>query len=112
MDPQIFIPPSSLHQIKGMEWRNEGERYDCTPVSLFTKTKESTVTTLIHHYEGGKELTEPQLDSTGGDSGQLPCLYPITPLNKSYQILFFSHGIKTQMTEALVSLHYKSIWQI
>lgn len=112
MDPQISIPLSSLHQMKGMEWRNEGERHGCTPVSPFTKTKENAVTTLIHHYEGGKDQTELHLDSMGGYSGQLQHLYPITPLNKSYQILFLSHGIKTQMTEALVSLHYKSIWQI
>lgn len=39
MGPQISPPPSSLHPVKGIKWRNEGERYDCTLVSPFTKTK-------------------------------------------------------------------------
>lgn len=104
IDPQISRPPSCLHHVKGIKRRNEGEHYDCTLVNPFTKTK-SAVTTLIHHYEGGEMGQSCSLDDVGGDSGQLHSLYPITPLNKSYQVLFFSHGIRTQKTEAVVSLH-------
>lgn len=107
MDPQISSPLSSLHTMKRMKWRNEGERYDCTLVSPFTKTKESAVTTLIHHCEGGKrgDGAAVCVDGVGGESGQLQRLHPITPLNKSYQVLFFSYSNRTPMTEALVTLH-------
>lgn len=65
MDPEISSPTSSLHPVKGPKWRNEGERYGCTLVSPFHKDKENTMTTLIHHCEGGKEGKESRCGWSG-----------------------------------------------
>lgn len=90
---------------KGWNGEMRGKRYDCTLVRHFTKTKGALWQPWSITVKEVKRGRSCHVDSVGGESGQLQRLHPITPLNKSYQVLFFSYSNRTQMTEALVTLH-------
>ena len=103
--PKSLLLHSPYIWWKGWNEENEGERYDCTLVSPFAKTKKALGQPWSIIVKEVKRGQNHGVDSVGGKSGQLHWLHPITPLNKSYQVLFFSYSNRTQMTEALVPLH-------
>lgn len=71
MDPKISISPASLQQVEGIKRRNEGERYDCTLVSPFTKTKRvlwQPWSITLMEVKRGRSCS---VDSVGGEIGLL-----------------------------------------